>query len=105
MNLGVVTTGLKPLVIGSNKVFQLKATLDGLFWDLTGGTASLILKDPTGLAIPINTSIVNGVAQANWTVGQPSNVIGTWTRAWLVADSTGITEKSESIVFEVTTAP
>lgn len=98
MNTGVVTIGLIPLVIGSSKIFQLKATLDGVFWDLTGGTVTLTLKSPAGDILPIGTQIINGVAQASWRVISP---VGQWTRAWSAIDSNGIPENSEPIVFNV----
>ena len=98
MNEGIVTTGLKPLVVGSMKTFQLNATLDGIFWDLTGGSASVTLKDPGGNETVIPATIINGVAQATWKVAKPT---GTWFRSWLATDATGLPQYTNPIAFDV----
>jgi len=102
MNEAATTTGLIPLTIGSMETFQLQAYKNRLPWDLTGGSAQLLLADPTGSLTTINATIVGQGAQANWTVGGLS---GTWARAWKVTDSSGIVQISRPIAFAVISSP
>jgi hypothetical protein len=102
MNDALVTTGLIPLCIGSIETFQLQPFLDKLPWNLTGGSANLLMTDPNGTNYNFPATIVNGGAQYTWTVIGPA---GNWTRAWEVTDAIGITQVSNPIVFSVISSP
>ncbi len=101
MNIKQVTTGLVPLAIGSDEVFQLQGILDALPWDLTGGTVSVVLSDPTGALTTIAATILGRGAQASWTVVAP---VGRWSRTWQIEDSTGLHQVSLPIPFDVVSA-
>jgi hypothetical protein len=102
MNTRLVTTGLVPLIIGSQETFQLKPLLNGLPWDLTGGTVTLILLDPTGAQTTISGTIAGRGATAPWTVTGP---VGNWTRCWHVSDGSGLVQYSQPLVFTVSSSP
>jgi hypothetical protein len=102
MNTSLVTTGLIPLCVGSQELFQLQATLDGLPWSLVGGSVTLNLKDPTGSVTAITATISGGTVTAGWTV---TSVTGTWTRSWTAVDSTGLTQVSRPLQFVVISSP
>jgi len=102
VNTSLVTTGLVPLVISSVETFQLSSFLNGLPWDLTGGSVTIYFLDPAGVATNFPATIVGPGATYNWMVISPP---GTWTRAWLVIDALGRKQKSRPIVFTVTQSP
>ncbi len=101
MNLRLVTTGLVPLTIGSDEVFQLQGILDQLPWDLTAGTVDLVLSDPTGALTTISATITGRGAQAAWTVAAPA---GRWLRTWHIQDASGLTQVAQAIPFDVVAA-
>jgi hypothetical protein len=100
--MGAVTTGLTPLTLGSVKTFQLNPFLNGLPWNLTGGSATLDLRDPNGTLYQYAGQIVNGGAQATLSIFAPA---GNWTFAWDCTDGTGIREISLPIEFVVQASP
>jgi hypothetical protein len=102
MNTKLTTTGLVPLVATSIETFQLSSFLNELPWDLTGGTVTLFFLDPAGNLTSVMAAVVGTGAVVVWTV--PATP-GTWSRAWLVVDSIGRTQKSLPIVFTVTNSP
>lgn len=99
---GIITTGQEPLIIGSDRTFELQAYRDGLPWILTGGSALLLLKDPAGTAINIAASVSGSTAQADWTAIGPA---GVWRRAWDVTDASGEHEVTGPIAFTVAASP
>ncbi len=102
-NVGVVTTGLVPLAIGSVETFQLQPLINRLPWDLQGGSASVILSPPTGGNITINATIaVDGSIRAQWTVIAPE---GNWLLAWDCTDALGRHQVSNPIPFDVISSP
>jgi hypothetical protein len=102
-NTQVVTTGVQPLVIGSNEPLQQQAFLGGLPWNLTGGSAQLLLRDPNGTEHTYTASInAGGNAYYNWTAIGPA---GGWTRAWSCTDASGFTQITPPIYFEVVASP
>ena len=98
MNVGVVTTGLEPLVVGSVETFQHQGFDNRLIWDLTGGSASLKIIDPTGASTTYAATISGGCAFVTWAVAGP---VGTWFRQWTVTSADGRHQVSRRIVFEV----
>ena len=101
-NVTWTTTGLSPLCIGSTEKFQVSAFLDGVFWDLTGGSAILILSDPNGNKTSYTATIFGGGAFYVWTMaGTP----GTWLRAWSLQDAQGVVQVSRPIAFSVISSP
>jgi hypothetical protein len=98
----LVTTGLVPLCVDSAELFVLRPRLDGLPWDLTGGSATLLLTDPDGSPSTVAATIVSGQPRAAWTVADP---VGTWLRAWEVTDSAGVHQVSRPICFTVIDSP
>ncbi len=102
MQTALITTGLIPLTVGSTQLFEAAPFLDGLPWDLSGGSASLILADPTGALTTIPATIIGFGCTAAWTVAAP---IGTWVRAWRLTSADGITQYSEPITFGVISSP
>ena len=103
-----LTTGLKPQTIGSVRTFEWSGLRNGLPWDITGGTAQVILSDPNGNQTTLTATVgASGFsARANWVVVAPA---GTWTRAWRIQDSgmvgDGTYDYSEPITFEVLSSP
>jgi hypothetical protein len=103
MQVGLVTTGLAPLCIGSVETFVHLGYLNGLAWNLTGGSASLLMTDSQGNQYTYPSTIgADGVARVVWTVAAPA---GQWVRAWKATDSTGLTQVSKSITFVVASSP
>jgi hypothetical protein len=104
LNTALVTTGLKPLTLGSTELFEAAPVLDLQPWNLAGGSAQLILADPIGSLTTITGTIgASGYSvTAPWTVAGP---VGNWTRAWRLVDATGIIQVSLPIVFEVQSSP
>lgn len=99
MNNYLVTTGVKPLMVGSVEVFQVQPWLGAQPWNLTGGSATLLLRDPDQNLYTIPAAVNSGGgATAQWTV---ANVPGDWIRAWMLADATGRSQTSNPIVFSV----
>lgn len=90
-------------VVGSTKTFTIIAMRNGAPWDLTDGTVTLKMTDPTGTTgSPIAASISYNSATANWTVVTP---IGEWQRTWTLTDSSGRVEVVQAIEFTVETSP
>ena len=102
MNLGIVTTGLVPLTINSLMTFQLDPYLDGLPWDLSGGSAVLRMIDASGVTHTSSASISAAGVIVNFTVPAPA---GAWTRAWDVTDVSGRRQVSRPIAFAVVASP
>jgi len=103
LNPKIVTTGLVPLAITSNELFEHQPFQNELPWNLAGGSANLLLTDPTGVTITLPATIgADGVARVNWTVTGPA---GTWLRAWDVTDNTGIHQRGLPIPFSVISSP
>src|SRR6516162_1772381 len=97
-NTTYTTTGLTPLTIGSTELINFSAFLGSLFWDLTGGSATLLLADPQGTAYSVTGTIAGGGGFANWAVVGPA---GNWTRAWKLVDASGVIQYSRPIAFAV----
>ncbi len=87
MNSALVTTGVKPLTIGSTELFQLTPYLNGLLWALSSVT--LYLVDPTGTVTTIAGTVLGYTNTAPWTVAGPA---GTWVRAWKCVDANGVVQ-------------
>jgi hypothetical protein len=102
MNDSLATTGLIPLCIGSVETFQEQPWLDGLPWNLAGGTVSLKLADPVGNTYTIPATVSGYTATATWTVIGP---VGNWARAWQNQDASGIIQVSRPICFSVISSP
>lgn len=98
-NNAVATTGPQAYVQGSNLLFQAQPWNNGLPWDLTGGSGTLWLTDPTGTVTSLPVTISGFTISAAWTVVAPS---GTWLRCWDLTDAGGVRQLSEPLVFEVT---
>ena len=71
-------------------------------WDLTGGSAFLLMTNPIGASFIYTATIIGFGASVNWTVLAP---IGTWLRAWKVTDAAGIIQISRPFVFTVISSP
>ena len=102
MNSALVTTGPPIFMVGSTKIMQLSAFMGGLWWDLTGGSAVLLMTGPDGTAYAYDATIQNGGAVRPWTV---PNSAGTWVRAWKATDATGIIQYTQPLVFRVIVSP
>lgn len=77
-----------PLTIGSTYDWRLnQASKDGVAWDLTGATVTLLLKSPTGQVTeyPVTSlyDAANGRAKYVGDGGE-LNAAGTWQRVWRV---------------------
>lgn len=102
-NNAFATTGLKTVAIGSQETFRIQPYRNGLPWDLSAGSATLYLADPTGtIQSPIGGSIVAQGAQANWVV---AGMAGTWTFAWALTDAFGNSKKTLPYAFGVVSSP
>lgn len=102
MNSALNTTGILPLTVGSVYTFEHQGILNGLGWDLTGGSASLLMTAPDGSAYTYAASISGGNAFYTWTA---LNIPGTWVLAWSVTDADNRHQVSRPIVFEVMVSP
>jgi len=101
-NNGFATTGLATYALGSQVNFLIRPLLNGLPWDLTGGSASLYLADPDGQITTLTAQILGMAAQVTWlAAGTP----GTWTRAWLLGDKNNISKKTLPIGFGLLLSP
>lgn len=98
MNSGIVTTGLVPFVYGSVEVFQLDAWLDGLHWDLTGGSVQLRILDPTPNVTAFTATIQGQDAFVTWAV---LPISGQYQRRWVITDRNGVMQASRPITFNV----
>lgn len=102
MNSALVTTGNLPIAVGSQQTFQVNPSLNGDPWDLSGGSARLLMTDPTGQAYDLAATVIGVGATCNFTI---PNVPGTWVRAWKLTDSTGLVEYTLPITFSVVVSP
>lgn len=105
MQISFSTTQTDPLYAGSTEIFAaLGITLTnpatGITtpWDLTGGSASMLMMPPCGtptfaLAGTINT---NSVTFTRWTTTP-----GEWVRQEIFSDSTGFTQLTQPYPFTV----
>lgn len=98
----LVTTGIRPLTIGSVELFQAQPFLNQLPWDWTGGTVQLLMTDPNGNNYTFPATVQNMGAVFQWTVTGP---VGAWVRAWKVVDAQGRKQISLPIVFNVISSP
>lgn len=93
---------------GENPEGTLTALLkDGVTWDLTSATVSLLLKKPDGTTLTRSASIAApataGIAYYD-TLTTDLDVAGIWHRSWKIVQAP-ITLYTSSIEFEVTAAP
>ncbi len=106
MNTTLVTTGLQPLTINSTDTFVFQPFANGLLWDLTGGSATVLMTDPNGVKYSYQAVIVGppggATAQLPWTVIGPP---GDWRRAWDVTHVSGIRQVTRPYAFEVESSP
>jgi len=102
MNTSLVTTGITPVAVGSMQVFQASPVLNGQPWDLTGGSANLLMTDPVGGTYDIIATVIGFGAAASFTI---PNVVGSWVRAWKLTDATGLVEYSLPITMNVVASP
>ena len=102
VNSSLVTTGPSRFTVGSSALFQLSGFLDKLPWDLTGGSARLLLADPNGQSYDYAATVQNRGAVYDWTV---LNVAGTWVRSWKATGADGTVEYSIPITFSVVASP
>jgi hypothetical protein len=102
MNSTLVTTGLVPLTIGSLETFVLQAFNNGLPWDLTGGSATVLMADPQGGSHSYTAAISGSTARISWTV---LPIPGDWRRCWDVTDGSGTRQVSRPIPFTVISSP
>ncbi len=105
MNVRLVTTGLVPLVTGSYEDFVLSPFLNGLPWDLTGGSVQLVIADPAANLFSYSATIVGYGARQTWAVPAAFASPGSWSRAWVITDAQGRHQVSRPIVFEVIGSP
>src|SRR5262245_36180002 len=74
----------------------LTATKDGVVWDLTGATVTLLLLDPDGTTATKSASLVVPASGTAKYVGTTTDLpkAGNWSRAWRVVqgviDVTGL---------------
>jgi hypothetical protein len=97
-----VGTDLTPFTISSTTRFVFEVKDNGLWWDLTGGSALAILIDPTGAKTTIVCAIVRGVPSANWTVVGP---VGDWQIQLKATDAANRTQTSVAQVFGTVSSP
>jgi len=96
-------TGVRPLIVGSIEPFQAQPYYGDLPWDITGGSALLHIKDPTGAVQTYTATILTGGSvRYPWTVANP---VGDWTRAWDLTDAQGRHQITPPIFFTVATSP
>ena len=100
MNSALVTTGVKPLTIGSTELFQLTPYLNGIIWPLVSATVYLV--SPTGTIITIAGSVSGFTNTAGWTVIGPE---GSWVRAWKCVDVNGIIQYTLPFTMPVIASP
>lgn len=94
------------LVKNKTYTFSLEAKKDGVTWDITGATVTLIFRKPDGTTstkIATITSGVGGLAEYT-TLTTDLDVISTWSRAWNIVLGS-IDVRSEPIAFSVINSP
>jgi hypothetical protein len=92
------TTGLENYAVGSNKTFMFQGNLNGILWNINGGTGFVLLVDPSGLQHQLVATIANNTATANWVMATPS---GQWVYTWHITDQNGLTKVSLPLAFGV----
>lgn len=102
MNSSLVTTGSQAFPIGVMVDFQASAKQNGIFWDLTGGRATLLLTDSAGNTYSSTGTIIGSSAIASFII---PNVPGKMVRAWQLTDGNGVIELSLPIAFTVVASP
>ena len=93
----------QPIVIGDTVDFTLYARKNGATWDITSGTVSLYLTDPSGnVSSPYSATISDGAAGlAHYQVATDVlDEAGDWYARWKVVKS-GITMYSALLPFNV----
>ena len=98
----LVTTGIRPLTINSDYTFVGKAMAGGLPWDLTGGTATLLLEDPAGQLLSLPGTITGGTPRRGWRATGP---VGTWIFSWDLTDAQGRRGISQRLVKDIISSP
>jgi hypothetical protein len=93
-------TGPAPLTTNSTYLFQLNASKDEQWWDLTGASVYLLVTDPTGATTSYNANVVNGGATCQYT----PTVKGSYIRAWEVVQA-GIVAYLQPVPFLVINSP
>ena len=91
------------LTTGSTHRLKLAATKDGVTWDLTGATVSLVLTDPDGNEATYSATLsgtpTDGTAYYDLSTSILDQV-GTWKRTWKVVQSS-VTMWSTQTKFQV----
>jgi hypothetical protein len=98
--------GTATFVLAETKQFILNATKNGVVWNLTSATVSLLLEKPDGTTLTKSATITNptgGVASYT-TLTTDLNAVGKWWRSWSITDG-AVTLKDVGTRFTVTEAP
>ena len=93
-------------VLGSTAIFRLTALKDGVVWDLSGATVTLLLRPPSGATAVKSATVTDapgGVAQYTATTTDILTV-GQWFFAWRVVQAS-IDITSERLILSVVQSP
>lgn len=77
------------LTVSSTYLWKLTATKDGVAWNLTGATVTLLLRRPDGTTATKTATVVNAAGGVAEYTGLTTDldVSGSWTRTWRVVQS------------------
>lgn len=103
-----------PFVIGSVEEIVFDGWLNGLPWNVAGGSVTLYVVDPNGNQTSYAMAIdAEGyAARYNYTVVGPASIsvagdllLPPWRLAFLAVDANGVTQKSRPVAFNVLSSP
>lgn len=101
--VSLTSTGQTPYAAGSVQRFQASPWLNGLYWDVSGGSVTLTIKDPTGTTYgPFAATVSGGQVYYDFVVLPPA---GEWVRTWTLVDALGRKQVSNDIAFRVAVTP
>lgn len=95
-----------PLTVGSTYDWRLnQAKKDGVVWDISAATVTLLLKSPAGTVTTYGATLYDAAnGRAKYVgVGSELTEAGTWHRVWRVQQA-GIDVRSPPIPFVVKAA-
>ena len=102
----MATPVIDPLTIGSTYRFRLVAKKDGVTWDLTAATISLLFRKPDGTSLTGSATVTDGPGGVAEYVCSTTDldIIGGWRLSWKVVAGV-IVQSSLPIPFSVQAAP
>lgn len=98
---GYTSTGAPEVVASSAIQFQFSASRNGVYYDLTGATVTLLVKDPAGTITTYVASVGGGTAISQAII---FTTLGSYRRTWKCIIS-GVSYLTKPIAFAVIASP